>query len=427
MKKSPENNNLLQTLLKMYPLDKASKWRLKHDFFNPPMVQPLNEFFKSSDDLRVYLTSEQLPSADKSYEKLLKTFKKAVDVISSTDWMKGMVNGVKVKKVIQDLYVHPDLNKSQASKFFNDYLLDEYEKVLALKTNGKDETKIMISKNPLDFWFCSASKSFDSCLDTTKNNQYTQAYGLINAIPDPSRFIVAQVKGWRFLMYAGKLYKIPNIINRSWASMDSEGRIALIRWFGGDPVDSKALGQAMTNNKNPLKSTEPFEPYCLFYGSNQRKAIPFYYVDKGSAQLTSDYKKMYFDLTRSGGSGGIMNQYGKELDGSINRIGFMTFFHPLKHDTRTETGNIMNMGDATEQVFCHKCQNWFYPTEGHKCSEKEKVNLQDTFFGMTFEKTYKVQTARSETVLFPKSKLVEFMKNKDVIIKDKRLILKGVA
>lgn len=430
MKKSAERSEFLKTLLKIYPLDDDSKTKIKRDIHYTPCAEPLNKLFAENgrSDHRAFLSASLLH--DDSYDYFRNIFYDLKNEISQKEWKEGkMESGVKIKKFIQDYYTGDSLNKTQKSEFFDNYLKKPYEECIAKKTSNNAEVKLLITRNPLDLFFCSASLSFSSCMDVVKQKGYTYAYGLINTIPNPGQFLIAKVRGWQYVMYGGTLYKIPNIISRSFAHLSDDNRKArIIRWYNGKAIPDKTLNDILgvdtsLSNFNGHK----FIPYSLQYGNQNGKLTPFQYSDNGGISIANDLKHGYYNT--SAGSGNYVSAYTKDSNGNFGRNSNTLLSDMINHDPATEAVSCLNYY-TKQRIHCHKCGESLNTKEflenGHACTEVVKKK-NSSWFGETDEKVYPVRTEQKKTVYFPQSEVVKFMKRKEIYIHKNRLNLKGVA
>jgi hypothetical protein len=454
MKKSIDNLKFLKTLYKMYPLDNESKSRIKRDIHLPPMVQPLSEFFAKNGnptDQRVFLNADDLPS--ESYKTFVQVFKE-MDFITETEWNSGkMATGEKLKKTIQDAYTSDLCNKTQKGEMFDRYLKPFYEKIQALKTSTKESTQMLITKNPLDIFFCSSSMSFTSCMDVLKsetegresmqyqNMMFSQAFGLINHFCNPAYFMVAKTDGWRFMMYDGVIYKIPNVVSRTMALITEKGELHTIRWYNGESIPNNRLSKIMKVDKYTREYTTcPFVPYSVKYGRERGKAVPMAYVDTGSYTITQDKKAIRVTTSSTSifhnGSGALtkLNDTFSRGGGTHGSRDITSDFNP-----RIEAPSYLrSLYSGNGRLTCHVCgevmedgkglqdQNALY-CKDHVCKIVKENNKVDTWFGVSEEKTYKVYTTKKHIKIFPQSKVVEFLKNKDIYVNKNKLFLKGVA
>jgi len=149
----------------------------------------------------------------------------------------------------------------------------EIDKINTLRVSNK-ESYVCISRNPLDFIFCSTQLSFSSCLSLKSEHGY--AFGLGSLILDPNRYIVYLTNGIRGVKFKGINAIIPNMICRTWGIMGKDNILYLVRYY---PEKKMSFSEIL--NKNSVKCCEPDKTRDNFEESKFEFEIPTHRYELG--------------------------------------------------------------------------------------------------------------------------------------------------
>ena len=141
----------------------------------------------------------------------------------------------------------------------------QVEEITTIRNN--DNLYLCISRNPVDYLFCSTGQSFSSCISL--NSEYSGAYYMgLGALPlDPNRVIIFLTPGkLRKRQIKGKTFKFFRYVYRTWGILLNTGNIAIVRGYPHDTVINikrvfKEIGVDIGNNgaKQSMFSFHPAE------------------------------------------------------------------------------------------------------------------------------------------------------------------------
>ena len=274
--------------------------------------------------------------------------------------------------------------KKQKMKLFKTLLkekiltTDQLNRITTIKSSNKDQY-LCISKNPIDFLFCSTNQSFSSCLNLESDYGDSFYMGIPGIIGDPNRVIMFLTKG-KFKRYTikGNEFKHLRYISRTWGILTNNNKFVIEKYYPHEILDFKdKLKNIITFDED--MTTGAFEFDKILY---QNKNTCFIYIDNNKINFRND--KLSYNNS-SGSSGGI------------NEFNYCNGFENLNEfkDLNNDSTYCENCGDSCNNdntyigsdncPYCEDCFNEYF-TYCDNCNET--IDRENSYYVESEEKQY---------------------------------------
>lgn len=161
-----------------------------------------------------------------------------------------------------------------------------------LKRHGKTSKYIVISKNPLDYFYCSYGNSFQSCF--ALNSPMSCWYGYVPFASTPESYMVYLSDGTvtDVSLLNGKKFHLPQMYLRCWAYAGKDGELIVDKFYRSDNSYIMPMIKFLSSKFNAL--------FLKFDSDNVRD---LYNKGKGIYKIWSKYHlRFYSDSLRKTGS-----------------------------------------------------------------------------------------------------------------------------
>lgn len=295
---------------------KLFEQRLK---FERPIAKEWKEIIGDAPDLRARFDvgSEYLKSVDEGWEIFQNEFPSYIDSrkISYENFRENSVvvnkNKVKIGKDLINFY--KDYAKKTYLENISAFFLKNIEEQirLSLEEIGKKKLpkdnnfKLVVSLNFADWFMCSTSENWTSCLDVESRYEESFWIGLPGLIGDKNRALIYLTDGKK-KRYEG--IEVDRFLNRSWALLqrgekkESKGKVFIVKSYPNSfPIDRMLEGALERNNIDIQLSSEDFHKgryYVeLLYHKTLNPDIGYVsmpYLDRGMLKISRKNKAKHF-------------------------------------------------------------------------------------------------------------------------------------
>lgn len=173
-----------------------------------------------------------------------------------------------------------------------------------LKRYGETSKYIVISKNPLDYFYCSYGNSFQSCF--ALNSGMSCWYGYVPFASTPESYMVYLSDGTvtDVSLLNGKKFHLPQMYLRCWAYAGKDGELIVDKFYRSDNSYIMPMIKFLSSKFN-----------ALFLKNDSNKERDLYNKGKGIYKIWDKYDlRFYSDSLRKCGST-IYFKYGDGLRG----------------------------------------------------------------------------------------------------------------
>lgn len=172
--------------------------------------------------------------------------------------------------VIED--VNDETQKEKIVKKIDEILSRVNDNSLTKKNN----IKLVISVNYADFFLCSTSESWSSCLSLQTDYEYAYWTGLPGLIGDKSRVLIYITDGKQKEFHG---IKVDSMMCRTWGILCDDGKIHLLNWYPQEMLKAKELNEIF--DKKLFSSEADF--------TSKRPVYPLWNDDGNSVFIYQDY------------------------------------------------------------------------------------------------------------------------------------------
>jgi hypothetical protein len=233
-----------------FGLEEKSFSIFRERLFNPE-IDPVYEALINDNDLR-FRTEVQdesfLLSLDRAWGTFSYKYKDFCDFYNLTysDFQKGRIiyhkNEYKILKLAASFF------EEKYSAYDIKYIIEDIEKILGRRiTNSKNsKCQVVLSLNFVDWFLCSTSESWSSCLNL--ESDYEQSYwsGLPGTVIDKNRAMLYITNGKR-KNYSG--IETDKMLCRTWVLLDKEDLLNVVRFFPHSIFELESLSDKYFNGK----------------------------------------------------------------------------------------------------------------------------------------------------------------------------------
>lgn len=162
---------------------------------------------------------------------------------------------------------------------------------------------IVISKNPVDYFFCSYGNSFQSCFALNSSMGYW--YGYVPYCMTDESFIVYATTGevMKTGVIRGSKFHNPQMLWRAWGYATEDGSLCIDKKYRGTTTGTDSLIEFCCN-----WLTQKFNVICDRHGA---KCRTLYNQGKGLYKISEEYRlKVYSDSLKRYDDSSVMFQYG---------------------------------------------------------------------------------------------------------------------
>ena len=196
--------------------------------------------------------------------------------------------------------------KAKSEEHTKSFYKEKYERISLQKTFGSnDEYELVISLNYADWFLCSTSENWDSCLSLDSTYDSCFWMGLPQLIGDKSRAMVYVTKKGKKKNYNG--IEVDSIIFRTWIQLARDKRghetyISFVRQYPNNSFSLKKivcyiLGlKEMPEYSSSMVSRYYSENFWLKPDTNGYYNLTTIYLDNSSYRLSKKNKGKYFPL-----------------------------------------------------------------------------------------------------------------------------------
>lgn len=173
-----------------------------------------------------------------------------------------------------------------------------------LKRHGKTSKYIVISKNPLDYFYCSYGNSFQSCF--ALNSGMSCWYGYVPFASTPESYMIYLSDGTvtDVSLLNGKKFHLPQMYLRCWAYAGKDGELIVDKFYRSDDSYIMPMIKFLSSKFN-----------ALFLRNASDKERDLYNKGKGIHKIWDKYGlRFYSDSLRRNGSS-VYFKYGDGLRG----------------------------------------------------------------------------------------------------------------
>lgn len=173
-----------------------------------------------------------------------------------------------------------------------------------LKRHGKTSKYIVISKNPLDYFYCSYGNSFQSCF--ALNSGMSCWYGYVPFASTPESYMVYLSDGTvtDVSLLNGKKFHLPQMYLRCWAYAGKDGELIVDKFYRSDNSYIMPMIKFLSSKFN-----------ALFLKNASDKERDLYNKGKGIYKIWEKYSlRFYSDSLRKSGTT-VYFKYGDGLRG----------------------------------------------------------------------------------------------------------------
>ncbi len=291
-----------------FSLDSRSLDFFKNRLYNFEIPEFYKNYFNGYSDLRkeFAITSDIRQRIDPGWKKFQDDFYSLImnSGITYEEFRENKKtvdkNTIKLKKIIMDFYLknkneimtdfginRETIKNSVFVPFFEDLITKKLE-LIGLKKLPNEELKIVVSNNFADWFMCSTSESWSSCLNF--RSEFSGAYwsGLPGLIGDPNRTMMYITNGETKEFYGIKTEKF---INRSFGLLNIDDLVFLLKFY---PLKEMLPVNAIAEITN-LPITQNFErtkyPITILYHDEPINKSCFIYQDE--TNFYSEGKEFY--------------------------------------------------------------------------------------------------------------------------------------
>jgi len=350
------------------------------------MDQTILDFFKGSDDGRVYIkiSKEEEEKNGISWKRFRdavpENFKKKFN-LKYSNYISGKVvykkNELKIAKALRIYF--DELRDKDEEKFIIEYTvfyqaskgaencswsssrnLDvrnrigslyknmsyALERFSANKTKGGDvDLYAVLSINFADWFLCSTGENWSSCLNM--NNEYSYWTGLPGLLGDPNRVMIYITAKEKKTFHG---ITVDKVLSRTWAELDAKDMFHHLRWYPSKLFNNDMVKKALNINfpkyrEHEWRSKNPIEP--IF---NERKQTLFPFQDLSMFDSNYPYNEIYVTGNDEGG----FYYYDLEEYSTFNYLG-----------DENELYNLTGLG----ALICSNSSVIEYCEDVYKCSE----------------------------------------------------------
>lgn len=161
-----------------------------------------------------------------------------------------------------------------------------------LKRHGKTSKYIVISKNPLDYFYCSYGNSFQSCF--ALNSPMSCWYGYVPFASTPESYMIYLSDGTvtDVSLLNGKKFHLPQMYLRCWAYAGKDGELIVDKFYRSDNSYIMPMIKFLSSKFN-----------ALFLRNDSNKERDLYNKGKGIYKIWSKYNlRFYSDSLRKNSS-----------------------------------------------------------------------------------------------------------------------------
>jgi hypothetical protein len=213
-------------------------------FSKEPMAKELKSFkFDSTGRRRFKVAPSLKKEYDKGWRKLVSDLECRKFItendITYDDFHRNSIKNMNGAKFFKTLRKHL-LKKGEKEEIIASF----FEEIGTLKIPKDKELEIVISINFVDWFLCSTSQQWSSCLNL--ESDYSDCYwgGLPGLLGDPNRIMVYVTDGNK--KDYNEIKNVDKIISRSWALLDKNLEFGLVRWYP-NYFNTKLLNRAVGN------------------------------------------------------------------------------------------------------------------------------------------------------------------------------------
>ena len=163
---------------------------------------------------------------------------------------------------------------------------DAMERVTSRKINGG--VFLCVSKNPVDYLFCSTNQSFTSCLNLI--SEYPYYLGLPHYMADRNIFMIFMTTG-KLKRYNVKnmSFRHFNILSRTWGVWTRDNKMHLMKYYPSFSIDFQPFLEKVDIEVQPPDSYwESKHPMAEVFFRNYNRVMPFIDNVKGCERYISD-------------------------------------------------------------------------------------------------------------------------------------------